>query len=86
MCFFFLSEVKDLAQMTSFIHHWLNASFTDHYYSNNGEGKNLFQMPLRQIFTQSQGKEFDFDKLVEDGNTVHSLMKNYAKLYYPESR
>lgn len=84
MCFFFLSEVNDLAQMTSFIYNWLSASFTDHYYSSNGEGKNLFKMPLRQIFTQTQGKEFEFDKLVEDGNTVQSLMQSYAKLYYPE--
>lgn len=84
MCFFFLSEVKDLAQMTSFFYNWINVGFTDHYYNSNGQGKNYFNMPLRQIFNQTQGKEFEFDKLVEDGNTVKSLMRNYANRYYPE--
>ena len=82
MCFFFLSQVKDLAQMTSFIYNWLSSGFTDHYYNGHGEGKNHFNMPLRQVFGHLQGKEFEFDKLVDDDKTVQSLMQSYAKLYY----
>ena len=82
MCFFFLNEMKDLAQMTSFIHNWITATFTDHYY--NTTDKNKWGWPLRQIFNQTQGKpHFDYDKLFEENLTMKDLVKRYTLFYFP---
>ncbi|MFE4029245.1 hypothetical protein ACFX4N_24110 [Priestia sp. YIM B13551] len=64
MCFFFMSELQDLAQMTSFVHNWMAADITDHYY--NLKDVNKWGLPLRQIFEETQGKpRFDYTKLHE---------------------
>ncbi|MEX3713455.1 hypothetical protein ABFV99_13720 [Cytobacillus horneckiae] len=82
MCFFFLTELQDLAQMTSFIHNWMSVSFTDHYY--NETNKNKWGWPLRQIFNQTQGQShFDYTKLIEEELTVNDLVSSFANRYFP---
>jgi hypothetical protein len=83
MCFFFLTELQDLAQMSSFIHNWISVSFTDHYY--NLENKNKWGWPLRQIFNQTQGQpRFSYDKLIEEDYTAADLVKRFVKVFFPE--
>lgn len=82
MCFFFLTELQDLAQMTSFIHNWISVSFTDHYY--NLENKNKWGWPLRQIFNTTQNEtNFDYDKLIEEEFTVADLVKRTVNVFFP---
>lgn len=82
MCFFFLTELQDLAQMTSFIHNWLSVTFTDHYY--NLENKNKWGWPLRQIFNQTSGTtQFDYDQLFEENFTAADLVKRFVNVFYP---
>ena len=83
MCFFFMSEVQDLAQMSSFIHNWMSASFTDHYYSQSTT--NNWNTSLRHVFTKLQNETvFDYDKLVESKITVSDIVKQFVKNYHPE--
>ena len=80
MCFFFLTELQDMAQMSSFIHNWISVEFTDHYY--NQETKNKWGWPLRQIFNQTQGQpHFDYEKLFEAELTMEDIAKSYANLF-----
>lgn len=82
MCFFFLTEMQDLAQMSSFIHNWLSAAFTDHYY--NLENKNKWGWPLRQIFSETQGQShFNYDKLIEEDYTSVDLVRRFVNVYFP---
>lgn len=83
MCFFFLTELQDLAQMSSFIHNWISVSFSDHFY--NEKDKNKWGWPLRQIFNQTQCQpHFDYDKLYEMNITVHDVVQSIVKTYFPE--
>lgn len=82
MCFFYLTELQDLAQMSSFIHNWVSASFTDHYY--NLEDKNKWGWPLRQVFNTTQFQpRFDYDKLIEEDYTAADLVKRFVKVFFP---
>jgi len=85
MCFFFMSKVNDLAQLNSFQHNWLAGEFSDHYYSGNGASKNKFNMPLRQIFNETKGKPFQYDKLLEDCITVSGIVNEITKMYFPDA-
>lgn len=84
MCFFFLTELQDLAQMASFIHNWITVSFSDHFY--NERDKNKWGWPLRQIFNQTQGQpHFDYEKLYETNLKVNDIAKSIVRSYFPEA-
>lgn len=84
MCFHFENEIKDLAQLCTFVDIWINAEINDHFYSNNGNDRNLWTKPLREIFEETQEtKQFDFDKLVSAKITIRELAGQIVKGYFP---
>lgn len=83
MCYFDGPDRKDLAQMTSFIHNWMRVPFTDHYY--NQRDRNKWGLPLRQVFEQSQKKNFDYSKLVEEDVVVQDLVNRTVNMYFPKN-
>lgn len=62
LCYFDNTPIKDLVQLQTFAHRWLNATFNDHLYDE--QRCTLLNKPLREILEMSQGKEFDKDMLV----------------------
>ncbi|UOE58157.1 hypothetical protein [Cytobacillus oceanisediminis] len=85
MCFHFQSDYKDLVQLSTFVHHWLNAEFTDHFYHGEGVGRNYWGKTQREIFTEIQGKKsFEYEQLVTAEQTMAKLVKQLVNGYFPE--
>ncbi|MEK1828819.1 hypothetical protein AAAC51_06620 [Priestia megaterium] len=83
--FFYLSEVKDLAQMTSFVHNWMAADFTDHYY--NQKDVNKWGCSLREVFQQLDGKQqFDYSKLIPVDLTAEKIVQSTVKRYFTDAQ
>lgn len=73
MCYFDNHPIQDLVQLQTLPHIWMNGSFNDHLY--NQETNNKLNKPLREIFTSSQNKEFDYDML----KPMNSLFFRWAE-------
>lgn len=80
MCYFMDGQINDLAQMSSFIYNWYNASFTDHYYDRNE--RNGFTIPLRDIFATTGHKRFNMKMLKKCNQTVRSIANTFVTPYF----
>ncbi|KAF2421616.1 hypothetical protein [Bacillus subtilis] len=67
MCYHDNSIIHDLVQLQSFPHNWIKQPFNDHLFQQGNN--NLLDQPLRELFEQSQSKQFNYDMLRPMGMT-----------------